>query len=611
MKKDIGIVLGQEKEYRGQIYKGFIVLILALLASRMFYLQVIKKDKYEYLAQKNRVKLRKKDAQRGNIYDASGELLVTNTKGYRLVYMNEREIDDKTLTQMANVTGFEKEYLKKRIKYGELVPYTKENILIDDLDVNVAHKLLEKISDYPFLEVQEYAKRKYIYDTLASHTIGYVKKISKKEYEKLKDKGYTPRDIIGKSGIEKTYDKELKGRPGYDYIEVNALNKAQRIEKNVEADPGYDLHLSIDMRLQRYMEEVFKEGGYKGAMVALDPRTGKVITIVSYPTYPLSQFSSKIPADVWKKISTDPRRVMTNKSIAGEYPPGSTFKPFSAFSFFKKGLSPSATIYDNGVFRLGNSVWRAWKHGGHGTVDFNKSIVESVNPYYYTFANRYGYKGIVKSAGDFGYGKETEIDVPGEKSGTLPDEKWKKKRFKQPWFKGDTINFSIGQGYMLATPIQVAVSYMGLANKGKAYAPRVVDYMVKGDERREVKPKLLYDVSADYPKWYFKVLNRALINTVESPNGTTRALITPGVVIGAKSGSAQNSAYRETHAWVAGYFPADKQPKVVFTVLLEGAGGGGHVAGGVAKKFVDKYLELHRDEYFNNKKEKKEENKEK
>ncbi|MGL5568267.1 MAG: penicillin-binding protein 2, partial [Cetobacterium sp.] len=534
------------------------------------------------------------DAERGNIYDSTGVLVVTNTLGYRLVYLNQRKVTEEQLKNMSEATGYLNDYLQKRVKYGEIVPYTKENILIEDLDLQLAHKLMEKIGDYPYLEVQSYSKRKYIHDSLASHTIGYVKKITEKEYETLKTEGYSPRDIVGKTGIEKVYDIHMKGKPGYDYIEVNALNKAQKIEKSKEANPGFNLHLSIDMRLQEHMEKIFEEEKLSGALIALDAQTGKVLTMVSYPTYSLTTFSSKISQEEWTKITNDPRKILTNKTISGEYPPGSVFKPFSAFAFFNSGLDPKTKIFDNGVYSIGKWSWRAWKKGGHGTVDFEKSLIESVNPYYYRFADQYGLEPIVESAGSFGYGKLSKIDVFGERAGVLPDEKWKRKRFKQSWFKGDTIILSIGQGYLLATPMQVAVSYMGLANRGKAYVPHVVDYMENGKERIDIKPEVLYETN--YPSWYYDALNKALVNTVEKNNGTTKALRTKGLVVGAKSGSSQNSRFDETHALVAGYFPADKQPKIVFTVLLEGAGGGGSVAGGIAKKFVDEYLKYYSEE---------------
>lgn len=589
-KKDTGIRLGNNSTSRSIFFRGLVVLIFALLGLRMFYLQVYQEKKYKYLSEKNRVKFRRIDAPRGNIYDSRGELLVTNGAGYRLVYLNERDVDPAVVKEIAQLTGYDEDYITKRIKYGEIFPYTRENVLIEDLEPHRALKIMEKLSDYPYLQVQTYSKRKYLFDTLASHVLGYVKKISIKEYEELKDEGYSPRDKIGKEGVEKVYDRQLQGKDGYDYIEVNALNRAQKIIRSQSPEMGKDIHLSIDMRLQRYMENLFKEENYTGAFIAMEAKTGKIITMVSYPNYSLSTFSSQISYDEWNKILHDPRRPLNNKTISGEYPPGSTFKPFTSFAFLENGLDPKMQMFDNGYYQIGKWKWRAWKRGGHGYVDMKKAIVESVNPYFYKYSDEYGYEGIVKVAKDFGFGQETGIDVSGEKKGILPTPEWKKKTYNQGWFKGDTINMSIGQGYVLTSPIQIAEAYAILANRGVAYKPHVVDYLERDGKKEYIKPEVLHRVN--YPASYYKVMNDALISVVNLKDGTVKALRTPGLEIAAKSGSAQNSRYENTHAWVAGYFPAEN-PKIVFTVLLEGAGGGGSVAGPVAKKFIDKYLEYY------------------
>lgn len=589
-KKELGIRIGNDSNFRNILFRGVVLGIFSLLGLRMFYLQVFQEEKYKYLSEKNRVKFRRVDAPRGNIFDSQGELIVTNSAGYRLVYLNERRIDDATAEEISKLTGYDVDYIKKRVKNGEIFPYTRENVLIEDLDPNIAHRIMEHLSEYDYLQVQTYSKRRYLFDEMASHVLGYVKKISVKEYEALKDQGYSPRDIVGKEGVEKVYDGMLQGQAGYDYIEVNALNRAQKIIRSKPPVSGSDIHLSIDMRLQRDMEQIFKEENLTGALIAMNPKTGEMITMVSYPTYSLNTFASQISVEEWNKIVKDPRRPLNNKVVAGEYPPGSTFKPFSAFSFLEKGLNPKMKIYDNGYYEIGQWKWKAWKAGGHGYVDMRKSIIESVNPYYYRFADQFGYEGIVNVAESVGFGEKTGIDVTGERKGVLPTPAWKKKTYNQGWFKGDTINLSIGQGYLLVTPLQLAVSYAVLANRGVAYTPHVVKYLERDGVKQEVKPKKLYEVK--YPSSYYDVMNDALVATVAEYNGTTKALRTPGVNIAAKSGSAQNSHYKLTHAWVAGYFPAE-DPNVVFTVLLEGAGGGGAVAGGVAKKFVDKYLEYY------------------
>lgn len=590
--REINIRLGEEKNNREIILKIFIFIVFVLVAMRMGYLQVVKNEKYSYMSERNRFKAKEIPAPRGKIYDRKGRLIVTNGSGYRLVYLKEREQDEEAIKEISKITGYTEEYISKRIKYGEIFPYTRENVLVDDINVELAHKILERISDYPYLQIQTYFKRKYLYDTVASHSIGYVKKISEKEYKRLKDEGYKQKDVIGKEGLESEYDRELKGKEGSEFIEVNALNKLQRkIEKKIPPVAGKNLYTTLDMELQEYMEGEFKKDGRAGAFIALNPKNGEIITCVSYPTYSLNMFSSQISVEAWEAITKDKRKPLSNKVIAGEYPPGSVFKLVSAMAFLKSGVDPKVKYNDyNGVYQIGNWKWKAWKRGGHGYTDMKKSIVESANPYYYNYADKIGLKPIREAAEKFGIGKKVGIDIPGEKSGILPDNAWKKKRIGSSWYKGDTILLSIGQGYLTVTPIQIANLYMALANKGTIYTPHLAKEFE--DEKGNIYPvKVEKREILDYPKSYYDILEDALIATVAQDNGTTKILRTKGMKVAAKSGSAQNAHSKETHAWVAGYFPADN-PEIVFTTILEGAGGGGVVAGGMTRKFIDKYLEI-------------------
>lgn len=583
--RNIEIKLGNESTKRDIVYKIFVIFIFLSLILRMMYLQLYRGDKYAYLAEKNRFKLKKIESPRGKIYDRNGRLVVTNGAGYRLVYLKERDNNPEIVKEISEVTGYDEEFIKKRIKNGEIFPYTRENVLVESLDEETAHKLMEKIIDYPYLQVQTYSKRRYLYDSTASHSIGYVKKISEKEYEKLKDEGYSPRDIIGKDGLERTYDKELQGEDGYEYIEVNAFNRVQRrvAEEKIPV-PGKNLYMTLDMELQEYMEEQFKEDKRVGAFIAMDPKTGELITMVSYPTYSLNMFSSQILNEDWQKIINDPGRPLTNKTIAGEYPPGSVFKVVSAISFLENGIDPKEKYLDrNGYYEIGKWRWRAWKAGGHGYVDMKKSIVESANPYYYRLADQIGHKPIVETAHIFGLGEKTGIDIPGEKRGILPDVEWKKKVIGSGWYKGDTILLSIGQGYLTVTPLQIVVLYAAIANKGYTYSPHLAKSLVdfSGEKVEEVLGKK-HEIK-NFPKKYYDILNDALIATVAQNNGTTKILRRKDITVAAKSGSAQNAHSKTTHAWVAGYFPAE-DPEIVFTVVLEGAGGGGAMGGAMAKK---------------------------
>ena len=313
--------LGETNSDRCFFVKIGIIGVFFLLVVRMGYLQIYKGEEYKYKAENNRVKFVRVDALRGNIVDANGEIVATNKIGYRLNYLNERKYDEKILKELSEITGRSEEYIEKRIKYGEISMYTRENTIMEDLEEETAHKILERKNEFPYLSVETYFKRKYIEDETASHVIGYVKKISNKEYETLKDEGYDDRDVIGKEGIEKEYDKILRGEKGFEYFEVNARSIVQKVIKNKPSVKGKDVHLTVDMRLQRYVENVFKERSLVGSMIAINPKDGKVITMVSYPTYPLNTFSSTIPSDLWNEILYDKRKPLTNKSISGEYPP--------------------------------------------------------------------------------------------------------------------------------------------------------------------------------------------------------------------------------------------------------------------------------------------------
>ncbi|MGL5125741.1 MAG: penicillin-binding protein 2 [Fusobacteriaceae bacterium] len=581
--------LGTDHSSKTTIFKIAVVVIFLILALRMVYLQIFRYEKYKNMSEENRIKLKRIEPDRGKIYDKNGVILATNGLGYRLIYLKERKYLKEDLKRIAELTGFLPEAIEKRIKNGEISPYTRENILFENLEEKLAHKILEKIKPEDFVDIQFYSKRRYIYDSLGSHILGYVKKISSKEYETLKEEGYTARDSIGKDGIEKNYDKLLKGKSGFEKIEVNAYNRLQRkIDKQLP-EPGTDVYLTIDYEIQNYMEKLLEEEKLTGSFIAMNPKNGEVLALVSYPTYSLNTFSSQISQEEWDAIRTDPRRPLSNKAIAGEYPPGSIFKPISAFAYLSKGVNPNQKYFDPGYYSIGSWTWKAWKVGGHGYVDMKKSIIESVNPYYYRFADQFGYKPILDFALMFGLNEKTGIDIPGEKKGVIPSPEWKKETFNTGWYKGDSVNMSIGQGYVTVTPIQMAQAYSFLANRGKIYQLHLINSTSENGEKKAIERKLVTEV--ELPSSYFDLMDDALRRTVSDGNGTTTILRTQGLEIGAKSGSAQNSQSKISHAWVAGYFPI-KNPEIVFVALLEGAGGGGKIGGGVAKKFVDKYLEI-------------------
>ena len=486
-----------------------------------------------------------------------------------------------------------KKVIEKNIKYGEIYNYTRENVIFDDIPLEKAHKIIEKSSDYPYLEVQIYSKRKYLHNSLGSHILGYVRNISSNEYEKMKSNGYKKDDIIGKQGIEKKYESYLRGENGYRYLEVDVHNRFVKTLEEKEPKMGDDIYLTVDFKLQKIITDYMNKQKMKGAFIAIEPKTGRIITMVSNPEYPLNTIVSRMTTKEWNDIMFNKDRPLENRVITGRYPPGSIFKVISALAFLEEGLDPKEEFFDPGYYQIGKWKWRSWKRGGHGYTNLSKSLVESVNYYYYRAADKYGRKMILEVADAFGIGRKTGIDIPGEKSGLLPSNEWKKKKVKEPWYTGDSINLSIGQGYLLVTPLQMAKAYSILANNGYTYTPHLVDKIVTEDGKIEKIEGKREEVK--YNKKYMEEIKEALIKTVEAKDGTAKRVRTKGIRVAAKTGSAQNSKYKKPHSWISGYFPADK-PEIVFTAFVEGGGSGGKDAAEISKVFIDAYLEKQKNE---------------
>lgn len=592
-RKGTGMKLGKDFGARVIFLKTFIVIVYVLLITRLVFLQIINGEYYLKLSQDNRLKIKRINAPRGKIYDRNGKLLVTNLPGYKLVYLNGRKYDDKILREIANLAEVSEELVERRIKYGEIVQFTGENEIIDNLSVEKAHKIMEVLEQYPYLDVITYAKRNYIHDTFASHTIGYVKPITQKEFELLRDKGYTRHSIVGKKGIEKSYDEYLQGQDGLEYIEVNAFNRVVKNINTTEPVPGKELVLSLDYELQTHMMEVMK--GRMGAFIAMDAKTGEILTIISNPEYSLNKFSDRFTHEEWDALINDPLQPLYNRAISSTYPPGSVYKVVSSLAFLEDGIDPDLSIYDPGFYRVGNFRYRSWKKGGHGITNMAKSLIESVNVYYYALIHQLGIKTLGKVSKEMGLGELTGIDVFEEKRGIMPSPEWKQERWKQKWYPGDSINLSIGQGYLLTTPIQILNVYAIIANKGYSYKPRIVKEIIEGNGNR-IKTKKEIAHKYEAKEEYFDIITKALIDTVSKDNGTAKALRTKDLQIAAKTGSAQNAGQRskdDSHAWTAGFFPA-KDPEIVFVAFVENGGSGGGISAPVAKAFVDKYLELYK-----------------
>lgn len=618
----------KEKNVRFIVFLVLVGAVFLLLVARLFTLQVLDASQYAEQALQNRIRTNVIKATRGEIYDREGKLLAKNTTGYQVIHshtqplspkdvallkevknMTQEQIDARLsqerkavaeriketigdINKISQITGYQVDYLIDRFFKQQRMGTDKRILVIEDLEKQVALRAIEKI-DNDRIDIVEYNKRYYPEDSLASHVIGYVKPISEKEFKDLEKEGYRNSDLIGKKGVERSYDKEMKGQDGKENVEVDAKGNVIRQMETTESVAGKNVYLSLDLELQKYMTDAFT--GKSGVFIAMEAKTGKIIAFVSNPEISLNLLSSRIPDNQWNELVNSKAKPLVNKGIAGLYPPGSTFKAIIGIGILESGISPYATVTSTGQYRYGKLIFRDSHKYGHGVTNFAKSIEQSVNTYYYVFSQKAGVEKIVKYAKEFGIGSKTGIDIPGELAGTLPSPEWKKKRFKkkqdQRWLPGDLINMSIGQGYVLATPIQIASAYQAIANNGVQLKPTVVDRFVTYSGKVENNaPKVVRKLNVSSKN--LKLMQNALRLPVSGYGGTAKLLRIGGYPVSAKTGTAQNTGFVDNHSWIAGYFPSDN-PQIVFLSIVEGGGYGGVASGDMALKFILKY----RDKY--------------
>ena len=618
----------EEKNIRFIVFLVLVAVVFLLLVARLFTLQILNASEYAEQALQNRIRTNVIKATRGEIYDREGKLLAKNTTGYQVIHshtqplspkdvallkevknMTQEQIDARLsqerkavaeriketigdINKISQITGYQVDYLIDRFFKQQRMGTDKRILVIEDLEKQVALRAIEKI-DNDRIDIVEYNKRYYPEDSLASHVIGYVKPISEKEFKDLEKEGYRNSDLIGKKGVERSYDKEMKGQDGKENVEVDAKGNVIRQMETTESVAGKNVYLSLDLELQKYMTDAFI--GKSGAFIAMEAKTGKIIAFVSNPEISLNLLSSRIPDNQWNELVNSKAKPLVNKGIAGLYPPGSTFKAITGMGILESGISPYATVTSTGQYRYGKLIFRDSHKHGNGVTNFAKSIEQSVNTYYYVFSQKAGVEKIVKYAKEFGIGSKTGIDIPGELAGTLPSPEWKKKRFKkkqdQRWLPGDLINMSIGQGYVLTTPIQIASAYQAIANNGVQLKPTVVDRFVTYSGKVENNaPKVVRKLNVSSKN--LKLMQNALRLPVSGYGGTVKLLRIGGYPVSAKTGTAQNTGFGDNHSWIAGYFPSDN-PQIVFVSIVEGGGYGGVASGNMALKFILKY----RDKY--------------
>ncbi len=593
----------------------FITLLLfGMLAARLFYLQIINNEHFTTLSQNNRVSVQAIPPTRGLIYDSNGIILAENLPSYTLEIIPEQTSNiDKTLealSQLINIRDidrkkFAREVLRKRRFEGVPLRFRLSEEEVAVLSVNL-HRL-------PGVKIKAQLTRHYPFGKETAHVVGYVGRINEQELKTLDTTNYSGSNHTGKLGIEKSYEALLHGQVGYQEVETNVRGRVLRVLKRHNPTPGDDLHLNLDINLQKFATEAFE--GKRGALVAIDPNNGHVLAMLSMPSYDANLFVNGIDIKTYKELNTSWERPLFNRSILGSYPPGSTVKPFYALGGLEMNIIPDDhQIFCPGYYQLKGKAhkYRDWKKWGHGKTGLTKSIVESCDVFYYDLANQMGIDKMHEFMSSFGFGKRSGIDILGERSGLMPSREWKRKARGQVWFPGETVIAGIGQGYMLVTPLQLALATATLANGGKYYQPQLLrSIKSKAEEDPRQVSKQLRHEHTNKNQFHWDHVYSAMTDVIHGARGTARRLNKPDLryTIAGKTGTAQvftvaqDAEYEDEelderlkdHALFMAFAPVDS-PKIAIGIVIENGGHGGSVAAPIAGEVIEYYLSRFSDE---------------
>lgn len=589
----------------------FVFICFGLLLTRFVWLQVYKHTDYAAQAEENRISIVPVVPNRGLILDRNGVVLARNFSAYTLEITPSKihgeldaVIDD--LATLVDIQPKDRKRFRKLLE--ESKNFESSPIRTRLSDEEVARFTAQRYR-FPGVEIQARLFRQYPLGQLASHVIGYIGRISQKDAEKIEDMedaaNYSGTDYIGKEGLEKSYEKYLHGTTGYEEVEVSAGGRAVRTLSRTPASPGNNLILSIDIELQRVVEEAF--GERRGAMVAIEPATGDVLAYVSMPTFDPNLFVEGIDTQSWEFLNTSLDRPLLNRPLSGSYPPGSTYKPFMALAGLELGKrTPAQAISDPGFFFFGNHRFNDDKPGGHGVVDMYRSIVHSCDTYFYLLANDLGVDAMHDFMKPFGFGQLTGIDLEHERTGLLPSTTWKRNAYRKPeqkkWYAGETISLGIGQGYNSFTPLQMAHAMANLVNNGVVMKPHLVKIIENGvtKEHTLTVPKESYRISLKQEN--IDVIKNAMIG-VPREGTSMRAFTGTEYVSAGKTGTAQVVGLKRgekydakkmaerhrDHSLYIAFAPVDN-PRIALAIVVENGGFGSEAAAPIARKALDYYL---------------------
>ncbi|MDI9246226.1 penicillin-binding protein 2 [Marinobacter sp. CHS3-4] len=584
-----------------------VFVMLGLLVARMYQLQVVEHDVYTTLSDKNRVQVQSVSPPRGLIYDRNGELLAENRPVFSVTLVPERVGNmDETLAklqQLLEVSEEDMERFQRRLEERRR-PFQELPLRYDLTEQEIARLAVHR-HELPGVEVAAELVRYYPHSELTAHALGYVGRINRQELQRIDPVNYAGTNYIGKSGVERFYEELLHGEVGYQHVETNARGRTLRVLERQNPVPGENIELHMDLRLQRLAHKLLD--GRRGAIVAIEPSTGGLLALASVPGFDANLFVTGIGVDAYRELRDSLDKPLFNRALRGQYPPGSTIKPMLAVAGLDSGATTrDKTIWDPGYFQLKNSGrrWRDWKRSGHGWVDLKDSVAQSCDIYFYEMATEMGVDTMHHYLSQFGFGEDATLDVSGAMSGLLPSRDWKRAVHSQPWYPGDSVNMGIGQGFMLATPLQLATATSVLANRGNWAEPRLLK-SVQGDRSvDEVLPEATHQSISlkDPDTWAFAA--DAMAEVMHGAKGTARRVGRNAAYrMAGKTGTAQvfslaeDEEYDEEevrerlrdHALFVGFAPLDN-PQIAVAVIVENGGSGSGTAAPVARAMFDAWI---------------------
>lgn len=579
-----------------------------LLIVRLYDLQITNYSHYQTLSDDNRVRVLPIAPTRGLIIDRNGEILADNTPNYQLVITPSQVKDMSglidTLAEFIDIQEHELARFNKALKRQQSFQQTPLKLNLTEQEVA---KFAVNQHRYPGVEIAAHSTRYYPQKNSFAHALGYVGRINEKELTKLDKQKYQGTSHVGKVGIEKRYETDLHGEVGYQHVEINAQGRSLRVLKTQPSLPGMDIQLSLIARLQEVAQEAL--GEENGAIVAIDPNNGDVLAFVSQPNYDPNLFVNGIGQLAYSALRDNKHRPLFNRALIGQYPPGSTVKPIVALAGLQYGVTwPEKTMYAGPFFQLPGKArkYRDWKKGGHGIVNMDSAIAQSCDVYFYELGDELGIDRMHEFLIQFGLGSRTKLDTVGEVKGLMPSPEWKRSARGQPWYPGETIITSIGQGYMLTTPLQLAVMTGYIANHGAMFQPRFVRATrPSGSAKFEnKKPIPIAKIKVDEES-YWQAIEQAMVSVVHAPNGTARRIgVDANYQIAGKTGTAQvfgiaqdeeydedtTPKHLQDHALFVAYAPVEN-PTIALAVVVENGGSGSGTAAPVARKILDAYLQ--------------------